>query len=101
MSKSTLPAKEPRLAHTEVGQESTKVRTPVSSLTKARLAVRLVMRETGDLIWSTTQGSKGARYKGTNADAAGKVVKQLLRDLGKLEEERARDSSKKPSGPPQ
>jgi len=58
------------------------------------------MRETGDLIWSTTQGSQGARHKGTNADPADKVVTQLLRDLDKLKEERARDSSKKPSGPP-
>ncbi len=67
---------------------------------EARLAVRLVMRETGDVIWSTTQESKGAKYKGANADAAGKVVKQLLRDLDRLKEERARDSSKKPSGAP-
>ena len=66
---------------------------------EARLAVRLVMKETGDVIWSTTQESKGAKYKGANADAADKVVKQLLRDLEKLKEERARDSSKKPGGP--
>src|SRR6266851_522606 len=31
---------------------------------EARLAVRLVMKETGDVIWSTTQESKGAKYKG-------------------------------------
>ncbi len=67
---------------------------------EARLAVRLVMKETGDVIWSTTQESKGAKYKGPNADAADKVVKQLLRDLDKVKEERARDSSKKPSGAP-
>lgn len=67
---------------------------------EARLAVRLVMRETGDVIWSTTQESKGAKYKGANADAADKVVKQLLRDLDKLKEERTRDSGKKPSGAP-
>jgi curli biogenesis system outer membrane secretion channel CsgG len=67
---------------------------------EARLAVRLVMRETGDVIWSTTQESKGAKYKGANADAADKVVKQLLRDLDKLREERARDASKKPSATP-
>ncbi len=58
---------------------------------KARLAVRL---ETGDVI--PRQESKGAKYKGANADAADKVVRQLLRDMDKLEEERARDSSKKP-----
>jgi hypothetical protein len=58
------------------------------------------MRETGDVLRSTTQESKGARYKGANADAADKVVKQLLRDLDKLKEERARDSSKKSNGAP-
>lgn len=67
---------------------------------EARLAVRLVMKETGDVLWSTTQESKGAKYKGANADAADKVVKQLLRDLDKLKEDRAIDSSKKPSGTP-
>jgi hypothetical protein len=67
---------------------------------EARLAVRLAMRETGDVLRSTTQESKGARYKGANADAADKVVKQLLRDLDKLREERARDSSKKSNGAP-
>ena len=56
------------------------------------------MRETGDVLWSTTQESKGAKYKGANADAADKVVKQLLRDLDKVKEERARDSGKKPGG---
>ena len=65
---------------------------------EARLAVRLVMRETGDVLWSTTQESKGAKYKGANADAADKVVKQLLRDLDKVKEERALDSGKKPGG---
>ena len=40
---------------------------------------------------STTQESKGAKYKGANADLADKVVRQLLRDLDKPKEERARD----------
>ena len=48
---------------------------------EARLAVRLVSKTTGDVIWSTTQESKGAKYKRANADAAGKVVKQLLPSL--------------------
>ncbi len=60
--------------------------------------LRLVMRETGDVLRCTTQESKGAKYKGANADAADKVVKQLLRDFDKLKEERARDSSKKSNG---
>jgi curli biogenesis system outer membrane secretion channel CsgG len=50
----------------------------------ARVAVRLVSHD-GDVIWATTQESKGAKYKGASADVADKIVKQLLRDIEKLE----------------
>ncbi len=53
----------------------------------ARIAVRLVDRE-GDVIWTTTQESKGAKYKGASADVADMVVKQLLRDVEKLEKKK-------------
>jgi len=49
----------------------------------ARVAVRLVAAD-GDVIWSTTQESRGAKYKGASADVADKVTKQLLQDLEKL-----------------
>ncbi|MCW5981103.1 MAG: hypothetical protein KIT09_23675 [Bryobacteraceae bacterium] len=49
----------------------------------ARLSVRLVSPD-GDVVWSTTQESKGAKYKSATADVADKAVKQLLRDLAKL-----------------
>jgi len=55
----------------------------VETLNDARVAVRLVSND-GDVVWSTTQESKGAKYKGAMADAADKVVRQLLRDLEKL-----------------
>jgi curli biogenesis system outer membrane secretion channel CsgG len=48
----------------------------------ARIAVRLVDRD-GDVIWTTTQESKGAKYKSATADVADNVVKQLVRDLDK------------------
>lgn len=51
---------------------------------EAHVAVRLVSSD-GDVLWSTTQESKGAKYKGASADAVEKVVKQLLWDLDKLE----------------
>ena len=51
---------------------------------EAHVAVRLVSSD-GDVLWSTTQESKGAKYKGASADAVEKAVKQLLRDLDKLE----------------
>jgi hypothetical protein len=49
----------------------------------ARVAVRLVASD-GDVIWSTTQESHGAKYKGASADVADKVTKGLLSDLEKL-----------------
>jgi curli biogenesis system outer membrane secretion channel CsgG len=52
------------------------------TITDARLAVRLVSSD-GDVIWSTTQESKGAKFKGASADVADKIVKQLLHDLDK------------------
>ncbi len=50
------------------------------TINDARVAVRLVDKE-GDVIWATTQESKGAKYKGASADVADKVVKKLLRDI--------------------
>lgn len=47
---------------------------------EAMAAVRLVNRE-GDVIWSTTQESGGAKFRGASADVAAKVVKQLLADI--------------------
>ena len=51
---------------------------------RARISVRLV-NPAGDVIWTTTQESKGAKYKGASADVADLCVKQLLKDLAKLE----------------
>ena len=51
---------------------------------RARVAIRLVNAE-GDVIWTTTQESKGAKYKGASADAADLCVKQLLRDVAKTQ----------------
>jgi curli biogenesis system outer membrane secretion channel CsgG len=54
---------------------------------EASAAVRLVNRD-GDVVWSTTQESAGAKFRGAGADVADKVVKQLLADI-----ERARRGS--------
>lgn len=54
------------------------------TVNEARVAVRLVNAD-GDVIWTSTQESKGAKYKGASADAADKCVKQLLKDVEKLE----------------
>ena len=54
------------------------------TINDARVAVRLVAAD-GDVIWSTTQESRGAKYKGASADVADKVVKRLMLDLDKLQ----------------
>jgi len=59
----------------------------------ARMAVRLVSSD-GDVLWSTTQESKGAKYKGASADVAEKVVKQLMWDLEKSQPKEKPSSEK-------
>src|SRR5678815_3599367 len=41
--------------------------------------VRLVNKD-GDVIWSTTQESNGAKFRGASADVADKITKQLAAD---------------------
>lgn len=45
---------------------------------EAMAAVRLVLRS-GEVVWSTTQESTGAKFHGPAADVAEKVAKELLR----------------------
>jgi hypothetical protein len=47
---------------------------------EALAAVRLVNKD-GDVIWSTTQESLGARYHGASADVAEKITAQLKEDF--------------------
>jgi len=61
------------------------------TVNEARIAVRLVNQD-GDVIWTSTQESKGAKYKGASADVADKCIKQLLHDTEKIE-------SNKPQSP--
>lgn len=49
---------------------------------EAIAAVRLV-NKVGDVIWTTTQESLGAKFRGASADVAEKVTKQLAADLEK------------------
>lgn len=47
---------------------------------EAAAAVRLVTRD-GDIIWSTTQESLGAKFRGASADVAEKITRQLVEDV--------------------
>ena len=42
--------------------------------------MRLVNKE-GDVIWSTTQESLGAKFRGASADVAEKITPQLKEDF--------------------
>jgi hypothetical protein len=47
---------------------------------EASASVRLVNRD-GDVIWSTTMESNGAKFKSSSADVADRIVKKLTEDL--------------------
>ena len=49
---------------------------------EASAAVRLVLKN-GDVIWSTTQESLGAKFRGASADVADKIARQLALDWRK------------------
>ena len=49
---------------------------------EAMASVRLVNKE-GDVIWSTTQESGGAKFRGASADVAEKITKQLQEDVAR------------------
>ena len=50
---------------------------------EALATVRLVNKD-GDVMWSTTQESNGAKFRGASADVADKITKQLTADVERL-----------------
>jgi hypothetical protein len=59
---------------------------------EAVAAVRLVNKD-GDVIWSTTQESLGAKFRGASADVADKITKQLLADYQRAKKVKAGSQS--------
>jgi hypothetical protein len=49
---------------------------------EAVASVRLVNRD-GDVIWSTTQESTGAKFRGASADVADKITRTLVEDYAR------------------
>jgi hypothetical protein len=60
---------------------------------EAYASVRLCNRD-GDVLWSTTQESTGAKFRGASADVAAKIARQLTLDIDK-----ARRSTAAPRNP--
>lgn len=56
---------------------------------EASASVRIVARD-GDVLWSTTQESQGAKFRSASADVAEKITRQLLTDLEKWRRPEAR-----------
>jgi len=50
---------------------------------EALATVRLVNKD-GDVIWSTTQESDGAKFRGASADVADKIARQLTADIERV-----------------
>ena len=50
---------------------------------EAIATVRIVNKE-GDVIWSTTQESTGAKFRGASADVADRVTRQLVSDYDRV-----------------
>jgi hypothetical protein len=50
---------------------------------EALATVRLVNKD-GDVIWSTTQESDGAKFRGASADVADKIARQLTADVDRV-----------------
>jgi hypothetical protein len=50
---------------------------------EALATVRLINKD-GDVIWSTTQESNGAKFRGASADVADKITRQLVTDYERV-----------------
>jgi hypothetical protein len=52
---------------------------------EASASVRIVARD-GDVLWSTTQESLGAKFRSASADVADRITRQLVADLERIRE---------------
>ena len=62
---------------------------------EAVASVRLVNKD-GDVIWSTTQESLGAKFKGSSADVADRITRQLVADYERARKLRSADPNPLP-----
>lgn len=65
---------------------------------EATASVRIVSRD-GDVLWSTTQESQGAKFRSASADVADKVSRQLVADMNKAKAGRLRVEPVQPGKP--
>ncbi|MDA1314017.1 MAG: hypothetical protein O2968_11825 [Acidobacteria bacterium] len=77
VSKSSREAGESNFDSSSFGIGDTVATSRREQKHEAMAAVRLVLRD-GEVIWSTTQESSGAKYRGPASDVAEKVTQQLV-----------------------
>lgn len=66
---------------------------------EATASVRLVNKQ-GDVIWSTTQESQGAKFRSASADVAEKITRQLAQELARVAEKRKQAGAGRTADPP-
>jgi hypothetical protein len=64
---------------------------------EASASVRIVNKD-GDVIWSTTQESQGAKFRSASADVADKITRALAADWGKAQKSAPGASPEGPRG---
>ncbi len=65
---------------------------------EASASVRIVARD-GDVLWSTTQESQGAKFRSASADVADRITRQLIADLERLRPKAPAAAAQPPEGP--
>jgi hypothetical protein len=61
---------------------------------EASASVRIVARD-GDVLWSTTQESQGAKFRSASADVADRITRQLVADLDRIRGKTPPDGAEK------
>ncbi|MEO8129965.1 MAG: hypothetical protein ABJF23_20465 [Bryobacteraceae bacterium] len=79
-SVSTSSKSNSRLPGVSVGQNES---TRISERKHEAIATVRLINKDGDVIWSTTQESPGAKFHGASADVAERVTRQLAADIEK------------------
>lgn len=80
MAASTSKSNSSRVPGVSVGQNES---TRISERKHEAIATVRLINKDGDVIWSTTQESPGAKFRGASADVAERITRQLAADIEK------------------
>jgi hypothetical protein len=80
-SRSTLTSSGARSLSVDVGDKDS---TDIHERKHEALATVRLVNKDGDVIWSTTQESDGAKFRGASSDVADKIARQLTADVDRV-----------------